>query len=264
MGTLSVWLRVYVIAMVVFLIAPVAIVVIVSFTGANFVTFPPRGVSLKWFAKVLTSEEFIYPFWNSLRLGVVSTVASMVLAVPAALALVRHRLPFSSVILSFLLSPLSLPTIILAVGLLFFLAAIGVVGSFWGLVAGHVVIIVPYVLRTVLGVYSGINREVEEAARVLGASSLQTFRLVTLPMIRPGLLAGGIFAFLLSFDEVPVALLLSNLDTVTLPVSILSYLVHNYDPAVAAVSTVQIVVVVVMLLLLERFFGVGRMVLSGR
>jgi putative spermidine/putrescine transport system permease protein len=109
-----------------------------------------------------------------------------------------------------------------------------------------------------------MNREVEEAAQVLGARPWQVTWLVTLPEIRPGVIAGAIFSFLISFDEVAVALLLTNSDTTTLPVSILSYLVYNYDPAVAAISTIQIAIVVVALVLLERLFGVKNLMFASR
>jgi len=262
MSALSWPIRLYAALMAVFLLAPVLVVVASAFTGAEFVTFPPRGLSLKWFEKVLADPQFVGPLWNSLRLGAAATLASAVLAVPAALAIVRRRFAGAAGLEAFLLSPLSLPTIILAIGLLFFAARIGLGGSFAALLAGHVVITVPYVLRTVVAVYAGLNRELEEAALTLGADPVRGFFLVTLPMLRPGILAGAIFAFLMSFDEVAVALLLSNTDTTTLPVSILSYLVYDYDPAVAAISTIQIAIVVVVLLVLERLFGVQHLLLS--
>lgn len=264
MGRIGWWLRIYAGVAVAFLVAPIAIVIAVAFTSASFVSFPPSGVSLRWFEKVLSDPEFVIPLWNSFRLGIISTFVNVVLAVPAAVVLVRHKIPYSDVLQAFLLSPLSIPTIILAIGLLFFTARVGLGGSFLALVAGHVVITVPYVLRTALAVYAGVNREVEEAARVLGAGTIQTFWLITLPMIRPGLLAGGIFSFLLSFDEVAVALLLSKTDTITLPVSIMSYLVYNYDPAVAAISAVQVAVVIVLLVLLEWLFGIKHIIFVSK
>lgn len=264
MNGFPLWLRLFVAAIIIFLAAPVIIIVAVAFTSAEFVTFPPSGFSLRWFGQVLTDTQFMVPLWNSFLLGICSTAVSTILAVPAAITLVRNDLPLQNALSAFMLSPLSLPTIILATALLFFLARLGLGTSPVGLLIGHVVITVPYVLRTVLGVYAGIGPEAEEAARTLGARSWQTFWYVTLPMIRPGLLAGGIFAFLLSFDEVAVALLLSTADTMTLPVSVLSYLVYNYDPAVAAISTVQIAIVVILLLTLERFFGVKHLVLPSK
>jgi putative spermidine/putrescine transport system permease protein len=261
-GSRVLWL--YIGLLGVYLLAPIVVVVIAAFTSADFIMFPPRGFSLKWFEKVLRDPDFVKPLWNSIRLGFAATVASSVLAVPAAIVLIRGDIAGRRVLETFLLAPLSLPTIILAVGLLFFSARIGLTNSFAALLAGHVVITVPYMMRTVLGVYAGMNREVEDAARVLGADPWRVAWHVTLPMIRPGVLAGAIFAFLMSFDEVAVALLLTNSDTTTLPVSILSYLVYNYDPAVAAISTIQIVIVVAALLVLERFFGIKNVMFASR
>ncbi|QOF75715.1 ABC transporter permease (plasmid) [Aminobacter sp. SR38] len=264
MNTLGLWHKVGVALTIAFLAAPVLVIVSVAFTSAEFVSFPPSGFSLRWFGKVLTDTQFVFPLWNSFVLAIAATSVSVILAVPAAIALVRSDLPFKSGLLAFMLSPLSLPTIILAAALLFFLARFGLGTSAVGLLIGHVVITVPYVLRTVVGVYAGIGTEVEEAARTLGARRWQVFWYVTLPMIRPGLLAGGILAFLLSFDEVAVALLLSTADTTTLPVAVLSYLVYNYDPAVAAISTIQIGIVVVLLLVLERFLGVKHLIAASK
>lgn len=264
MSRLGAGLSLYVLAIALFLLAPVAIVVVAAFTDGDFVTFPPQGTSLRWFAKVLGDAQFMLPLWNSFILGLASTLVSTALAVPAAIALVRYRIPGVSFIQAFLLSPLTLPTIILAIGLLFFISHLGFLSSFPALVTGHVVITVPYTFRTVLGVYSALNPEMEEVAKVLGADRARTFWLITLPLIRPGILAGAIFSFLLSFDEVSIALLLSNTDTVTLPVSILSYLVYNYDPSVAAISTIQIVIIIAVLLALERTFGVKHLLFTSR
>jgi putative spermidine/putrescine transport system permease protein len=254
----------YVALLSVYLVAPIVVVVVAAFTAADFIMFPPSGFSLKWFEKVLRDPDFIRPLWNSLRLGVVATAVSSVLALPAAIALVRGALPGRRALETLLLAPLTVPTIILAVGLLFFAARIGLTNSFAALLAGHVVITVPYMLRTVLGVYAGMNRDVEEAAQVLGANPWRVAWHITLPGIRPGIIAGAIFSFLMSFDEVAVALLLTNSDTTTLPVSILSYLVYNYDPAVAAISTIQIAIVIAALLLLERLFGVKNLMFASR
>jgi putative spermidine/putrescine transport system permease protein len=254
----------YVALLSVYLVAPIVVVVVAAFTAADFIMFPPSGFSLRWFEKVLREPDFVRPLWNSLRLGVVATAVSSVLALPAAIALVRGALPGRRAIETFLLAPLTVPTIISAVGLLFFASRIGLTSSFAALLAGHVVITVPYMLRTVLGVYAGMNREVEEAAQVLGANPWRVAWHITLPGIRPGIIAGAIFSFLISFDEVAVALLLTNSETTTLPVSILSYLVYNYDPAVAAISTIQIAIVIAALLLLERLFGVKNLMFASR
>ncbi|AMD56777.1 hypothetical protein AWN88_00355 [Agrobacterium tumefaciens] len=262
MKALPTWLRIYTIVMMLFLIAPIAIVLLTSLTPSSYVTFPPTGVSLRWFEKVLSNSEFMVPLWNSIKLAFSATVISLALSVPAAITLVRRPNRWNALVEALILSPLAVPTIILATGLLFFSARVGLSESWIGLVAGHVLVTLPYCFRTVYGVYRQTNREVEEAARVLGASQFQTFRHVTMPIISPGLTAGAIFACLVSFDEVAIALLMSTPSTTTLPVSIMSFLVYNYDPSVAAISALQIAIVVGLLLILEWSFGLNRLLFS--
>lgn len=254
-------LRLYIGIAAAFLLLPLVVVVLVAFTSASFVSFPPPGLSLRWLTRVLGDATFMRALLNSVVLAVLAAAGAAALAVPAAVALVRHRFPGAAEIQALLLSPLSMPTLILAIALLFFLSSIGLGNTFAGLLAGHVVITMPYVLRIVVAVYSGIARDLEDAAYTLGAGPLRAFFLVTLPMIRPAMVAGGLFAFLISFDEVAISLLLSNTRTATLPVAILGYLINNYDPAVAAISVVKMVLVVIVLLGLDRLFGLGRLVL---
>lgn len=260
---LSNGLRTYVALAAIFIMLPQVIVVVVAFSSANFVSFPPPGYSLRWMTKVLSDPSFMRPMWNSIVLGLLASGIAAVVAIPAAIALVRHRFPLASAVQTFLLSPLSLPALILAIALLFFLSAIGLGNTFTGLVIGHVVITIPYLLRTIVAVYSSTDPQIEEAAYTLGANRLATFWHVTLPMLRPALFAGGMFAFLISFDEVAVSLLLSNARSMTLPVSILGYLVNNYDPAVAAISVVKMVIVVAGLLALEYAYGLRNLTLPS-
>ena len=256
-------LRLYLLLVALFLMLPLVIVVVVAFSTSNFVTFPPPGYSLRWMERVLSDPAFMRPMWNSIKLGFHATVISGVLAVPAALAMVRHRFPGAQAMQSFLLSPLSMPTLILAIALLFFLARIGLGNTYTGLLLGHVVITLPYMVRTMVAVYASTDPRIEEAAYTLGATPVAALWHVTLPMLRPAIFAGGIFAFLISFDEVAIALLLASAASITLPVSILTYLMYNYDPAVAAISVVKMVIVVVALAVLERFYGLGNLTLPA-
>lgn len=251
-------LPVYVALLFLFLALPMFIVVAVSFNAGEFIHFPPKGLSLRWFRHVFEGGTFGPAIVNSLKLAVLSTLGSLVLGIPASLALVRYRLPFGDAIQSFLLSPLSLPLIVFGIALLFFAGAIGLQLSFIGLLAGHIVITVPYIVRTVIAVYSGVDRHLEESAMVLGANPFTCFRRITLPLIKPGIVVGSIFSFLTSFDNVPVSIFLTKTDTMTLPVAILSYLVYNFDPSVAAVSTLQILFAITMLLVVEKTYGLGR------
>jgi putative spermidine/putrescine transport system permease protein len=245
-----------------FLLAPLLVVGVVAFTSASFVSFPPPAYSLRWLTKVLNDPAFMRPLANSVLLGLCAALAAMALAVPAALALARRSFKGAAEIESFLLSPLSLPALILSIALLFYLSRLGLGGGFAGLLIGHTVIVLPYMLRTVLAVARGADPALEEAAQVLGADPWRTFLHVTLPTLRPGVVAGALFAFLVSFDEVAVALLMSTIGSMTLPVAILNHIAHNYDPAIAAVSLIKIVLVVAVLLALELSFGLDRLMLS--
>lgn len=256
-------MAIYLCLAAVFLLLPQLVVVVVSFSTSNFVSFPPPGYSIAWFEKVLASPDFMRPLWNSVVLGFQATLVAAALAVPASIALVRHRFPGARAMQAFLLSPLSLPALILAIGLLFFLSKIGLGNTYAGLLIGHVVIVLPYLVRTIVAVYSACDPRLEEAAYTLGANPLTTAWRVTFPMLRPALFAGGIFAFLISFDEVAVSLLLTNASSVTLPVSILSYLVNNYDPAVAAISVLKMAIVVVALVLTDLFYGLDNLTLPA-
>ena len=256
-------MSVYLVLMAVFLMLPQLIVVLVAFSSANFVTFPPSGYSLRWFERVVADPSFMRPLWNSVVLGVQAALVAAVLAVPASIALVRHRFPGAAAMQAFLLSPLSLPALILAIGLLFFLNRIGLGNTYTGLLIGHVVVVLPYLVRTIVAVYSASDPRLEEAAYTLGAPPFSTLWRITLPLLRPALFAGGIFAFLISFDEVAVALLLANATSITLPVSILSYLVYNYDPAVAAISVLKMAIVVVALFLTDRLFGLENLTMPS-
>lgn len=254
---------IYLLVIAAFLLLPQLIVIVIAFSTSSFVSFPPPGYSLGWFAKVLADPSFMRPLWNSITLGVTATLISAALAVPAAIALVRHRFRGAVAMQAFLLSPLSLPALILAIGLLFFLSRIGLGNTYAGLVIGHVVVTLPYLLRTIVAVYSSTDPRIEEAASTLGARPWSTLWHVTLPMLRPALFAGGMFAFLISFDEVAISLLLANARSITLPVSILSYLVYNYDPAVAAISVIKMAFVVVALLIVERVYGLQNLTISS-
>ena len=155
MRTLPLWLRCYAIAMIVFILTPLAVVVIAAFNSAEYNVFPPPGFSMRWIKKAVTDPEFIGPLWNSVVLGVSATVGTAIVGVPAALLLARHRFRFKQELEAFLLSPLTLPHIVLATGLLFYVNMIGLGGNFIGLLAGHMVITLPYMLRTVYSVYVG-------------------------------------------------------------------------------------------------------------
>ena len=243
----------------VFLLGPIAIVVAISFTTTEYVAFPPKGFSWRWYERFFDYEPFVKSFIVSVELAIATAILGGVLGVPAALAVVRGRVPYANTIMTFLLSPLSMPLIVVGFALLFYLSALGLGVSFLSLLIAHTVISVPYIIRTVAGVYRGISPDYEETAAVLGANRMQIFWHVTLPMIKPGIFAGMLFAMLISIDNLPISFFFGSFETNTLPVVMLSYLEHQFDPSVAAASSIQLLVAVIGLIIVERIYGLDAM-----
>ena len=249
------WLRAYVLLFFAFLLAPIVIVVAVSFTSASYIAFPIEGLSLRWFRRVYEYQPFLDSFSVTIQVAVLSTMLAALISVPAALALARSSAPVASVTMTFLLSPLSMPMIVLGFALLFYLSALGFGVSLLSLVISHTLVSIPYIVRTVAAVYRGMPPSLEETALVLGASRWQVFRHVTFPVIRPGIFAGCLFAVLLSVDNLPLSYFFGSPTTSTLPVVMLSYLENQFDPSIAAVSTVQLAFALIVLLVIERLYG---------
>jgi putative spermidine/putrescine transport system permease protein len=242
-------------AIVFFLLAPIAIVAVFALNPTPFISFPPVGVTLRWFQKFLANPDFINALWLSLRVAVIVLVIATVIGAAAALAIARGNLPGARLLTSFFLSPLMLPAILTGLALFQLLLLSGFGRPVWGLVVGHTLVAVPYVLRTTLAVLHNFDRRVEEAAAALGASPLRVFFEVTLPLIRPGVMAGGIFAFIVSFDQFPISLFLVLPKGETLPIVLFNYLRFDLDGAVAAASMVSVLMALAVVILLDRLIG---------
>jgi putative spermidine/putrescine transport system permease protein len=243
-----------------FLQIPVIVVMLASFSETSYLTIPPQGLTLKWFQVVLTDSTYLGAIWNSLILAFGSTLISLALGVAASYAIFRRMLPGSEALTSVLMSPLIIPSVVIGVALLQYFTLVGLRGSFAILLIAHVVITVPYIVRSALASLSGVDPAVEEAARVLGANGFTTFRLVTLPLIKPGLVAGALFAFVTSMENVPVTIFLAGPRQTTLPILIFSSVEMGVDPSVAAVSTLLIIATAAVLLIAERWTGFHRFV----
>jgi len=242
-------------SIVFFLLLPIAIIAVFALNPTPYIAFPPVGVSLRWFAKFFSSSDYMNSLWLSLRVAAVVVVLSTVLGALAALAIARGNLPGARLLTAVFLSPLMLPAILTGLALfqVFMLAGIG--RPLWGLVVGHTLVAVPYVLRTTLAVLHDFDRRIEEAAAVLGAPPARVFREVTLPLIRPGVMAGGIFAFIVSFDQFPISLFLVVPNGETLPVVLFNYIRFDLDGAIAAASMVSIALALMVVFALERLIG---------
>ena len=243
------------IAILVFLLAPIAVVVVFALNPTPFIQFPPVGVSLRWFEKFFASRDFMQALGFSLEVAVLTTVSATVLGASAALALARGNLPGTRLIVATMLSPLMLPAILTGLALFQTYVLLDVGRPTWGLVAGHTLVTLPYVVRTTLAVLHNFDTRLEEAAQNLGASPLRTFFEVTLPLIKPGVLAGAIFAFIVSFDQFPVSMFLVVPKGETLPVVLFNYMKFDLDGAIAAASMVSILLALAVVVALERLIG---------
>lgn len=248
---------------VTFILAPILVVCIVAFTPEGYLSFPSNGPSLRWFKAIAQYPEFIDAFWQSLWLAVLSSTFAIGFSVPAALAIARYRFRGREFMTALFLSPLMIPHVVLGVAFLRFFTQIGLSGTFSGLVLSHIVIVIPFAMRLVLASAVGMDRSIEHAAISLGASNATVFRRVTMPLILPGLASGWVLAFINSFDEVTMTVFIASPSTVTLPVRMFLYIQDNIDPLVTSVSACVIAVTVVVLLVLDRVYGLERL-LVGR
>jgi putative spermidine/putrescine transport system permease protein len=245
-----------------FILAPLVVVIAVSFTGKGYISMPFDGASLRWFKAILENEDIVDAFWLSMRLALVAATLGVALAVPAALAIARYRFPGRGALTGFFLSPMMIPAVVLGIAFLRFLSLLGLGGSFWALCATHVIIVVPYALRLALSSAIGLDREAERAALSCGASRFTAFRRVVLPMIRTGVVGGWVLSFIQSFDELTMTIFVATPGTTTLPVAMYNQIAQTIDPLVASVSTVLIVGTVVLMLVLDRMVGLDRVLIG--
>ncbi|GAB7546113.1 ABC transporter permease [Cupriavidus sp. 8B] len=245
-----------------FIVAPLLVVVAVSFTGKGYISLPTDGLSLRWFRAIGDAHEIVDAFWLSLWLGLASATIAVALAVPGALALTRYRFPGRGALMGFFMSPLMIPHVVLGVAFLRFFTTVGVSGSFFWLALTHVVVVMPYALRLVLAAATGLDRDAEHAALSLGASRFTAFRRVVLPLILSGVAGGWMLAFIQSFDELTMTVFVATPGTTTLPVAMYNQIAQTIDPLVASVSTVLIVGTLVLMVLLDRIVGLDRVLIG--
>ena len=232
-----------------YLLGPLLVIVGASFSDTGYLAFPPQGLSLRWYRQMASDSRWLDGFLVSLRLGATVACVSLVVGTAAAVALTRAAFPGRALLEALFLSPLVLPGLVLAVALTLFFAATPVVPpGFARLVVSHLLIGVPLVLRVMLPVLRRADPALEEAARNLGATPIKAFLLVTLPVLRPGLLAAAALAFIFSFDEVEMALFLGSARDAPLTVVLYGAAQMAFDPTVAAVSSVLIGIALLLML----------------
>jgi putative spermidine/putrescine transport system permease protein len=240
------------------LILPIIVVMIISFSSASYLTFPPPGFSLRWYEQFFSNSNWMRAFWTSLVVAAMSAGIAIVLGASAALGIVRSSIRGKSTIMLLLVSPIIVPPVVLGLSLYSLFLRFDMVGSIFGLAAAHAIGGLPLVVVILCASLQGVDARLEQAAAVHGASSLTVFRLVTLPAIMPGLAAATFFAFLHSFDELVLTLFLSSAELKTLPLMLWGDVNYRLNPVLAVVSTLEVLLVVVGLVLARPVLATSR------
>jgi spermidine/putrescine transport system permease protein len=254
-------IRLFSLAVYLFMFTPVAVVVLLSFNSSQFGGFPIEGLSLRWFETLANNDAVMRAFRTSLMLGILTAVIATTIGILACLALIRHSVVGQNFFNMLLISPVLVPETVLAVGLLLFMRWLDQPRSFAMLLMGHVLLALPFVVLVVQARLIGIRRVYEEAARSLGANPLQTFFEVTLPLLMPAVFAGMLFAFTISFDNITATLFWRPAGMETVPTQIFGMLRHSISPEINALGTVMIVITVGLPLLagaVARYFARAR------
>ncbi|WP_018719472.1 ABC transporter permease [Arhodomonas aquaeolei] len=237
-------IRLATIVVCLFMFAPVAVVMLLSFNSSQFGSFPMEGLSLRWFVELWHNDAIVRAFQTSLVLGALTSMISTTIGVLASMAMVRYDFPGKRLVSTALVAPILVPEVVLAVALLLFLQFLSVPKSFPLLLAGHVIFTLPFVVLVVQARLVGIRREYEDAARSLGANPLQTFREVTLPLMLPAVLAGMLFSFTISFDDITGTLFWKPGGVETVPTQIFAMLRNSISPEINALGTVMVLITV--------------------
>ncbi|MCB5364754.1 ABC transporter permease [Pusillimonas sp. CC-YST705] len=245
-------------AVLFFLILPILIVIPLSFNAEPFFSFTPgmlrldaQAYSLKWYEAVFQSSSWLAAIRNSLFIGACATLIATVLGTLAAMGLASEHMPYRRLITALLLSPMIVPLVIVAVGMFFFYARFNLVGTFTGLIIAHAALGVPFVIITVTATLTGFDRSLYQAGLSMGASPLRVFRDVVMPLIRPGVISGALFAFAASFDEIVLVLFLAGPEQGTIPRRMFAGLREQINPSILAVATLLILMSVLLLATLE-------------
>jgi len=259
-------LRFFVVLIYGLMLCPLFFVVWLSFFKDSILYFPPSGYTLSWYVNAWNNQAFANGLIFSLKIAFIAAAIGVVLGVVAAIGIIRHPFKGKQIVNTFLLSPLLMPGIVAGIGIyLFYIQAENfldkdLVGTFGGLLMAHICLTIPWTVRMVSANLHGLDPSIEEAARNLGANSFKVFVRVTLPMLRPAIVAAALFSFIVSFENLEVSLSLVAPGSTTLPIAVMQYLEFNLDPTIAAVATIQIILLGGIMLLTDRFVKISQVV----
>jgi putative spermidine/putrescine transport system permease protein len=245
----------------VYLLIPAVIVVLAGLNAGDYLRFPPEGFSLRWVQDFLTSPTFLPAYLFSLRLAFVTMIIATILGTMTAIFLTRASFPGRGAVRAFFLAPLLLPGLVLGLALYVYYVnfpVVGLRGTIWGMMLGHVLVTTPFVIGTVSASLYGFDRSLEEAARSLGAGPLKAFFTVTVPNIKSGITAGALFAFIVSFGQFDLSLMLSTPNNTPLPIAMYTSLRFQFEPTAAAAGTFAIVLVIVSMIVTSKVTNLSK------
>ena len=244
---------------VVYMLAPLVVTLLVSFSASPVFDLPPPAWSLRWYEALATKRGLLPALGLSVQIALLSTAVSLVLGTLAAVAVVRGRFPGRDAISTFIVSPLMMPGLVVGIALLQFLRGVGLRDAYTGLLIGHVIVTLPFVMRTVQASLSLFDFSLIDAARTLGLTWPRALVKVMVPILAPAYLTSGLFAFLASMDNYPISIFLTDARNKTLPIQVLEYLEVRPDPTIAAISSGLIVLTILVLVIADRLVGLRRL-----
>ncbi|MCB5204721.1 ABC transporter permease [Neorhizobium sp. T786] len=261
---LSIFFQLSLILILAFIALPILVVFAASVSPTATITFDPSQWTLRWFA-ALTASRWLDPFLLSLKLAAVVTVLSGLLGLLAAYVVAYRKCPGHEAIMALLVSPLAVPQIVKGVAIVLFLSSAGFYALLGtpGLIMAHIVLTLPFVVRMIAGAMYNFDKRLDQAARILGATSFQRIRFILLPIIKPGLFSGMTFAFILSFNNIPLSVFLVRPGETTLPITVINHMEYSLDPVLAAVNVASLAFILAAILLFERIGGFSAQIHGG-
>lgn len=236
---------------ILFLLLPVLIIIPMSFSSSKYIEFPPPGFSTQWYEKFFESTQWTQALWNSIEIGIITTILSLIIGIMAAQGLHKSTFKGKSIVTELFMMPMLVPAIIVGIAILRFEADLKISGTITGLVAAHTLLAIPFVIRTVLASLAGLNPNFELAAQSLGATKFQAFMKVTFPIIKPAIFSGAMFAFATSFDEIVVSQFLCGIRVKTLPKVMWDGLNQQLDPTITSIAAIMITFITILMVLLN-------------
>ncbi|WNC14725.1 ABC transporter permease [Brevibacillus brevis] len=240
-----------------FLLGPLIIISFTSFEPSTVLRFPPQGFSWRWYENIFNVEMFMTTFKTSIFVSLLGNLLALVLGIPAAYALSRFQFKGKAALNAVFISPVLIPGIVMGFAMLKYVIVVYDLPIYAGLLVGHTVVMLPFIIRVVASSLSNFDFAVEEAALSLGASRMGTFFKVVLPNIRSGIIAAILIAFLESFNNVDISVFMTGPGVSTLPIQMLTYVENNFDPTIAAISVLLMILTAVFMFIIERLMGLS-------